>query len=392
MKDVVIVSMARTAIGNFGGAFRNVPAVRLGSAAIRASWERIRLDPALIDQAWVGQARQAGNGPNPGKLAAVAGGLNSRCPVTTIQMACVSGMQAIILGYKSILLDEARAVMTAGMENMSCIPYFNFDQRWGKKSGDVSLVDGLSRDGFLDPLTGRSMGSIADDYTNRWGISRDEQDQFALESHKNAAKAWEEGIHALTITPVEANSGRKTVTIDHDEHYRPDTSAASLSRLPPVFTEGGTVTAGNASGVTDGAAALILMDQGIATELQLQPLARIVGYGVASVDPLDYGLSPVPATRSALKQAGLSIADIQVWEINEAFAVQVLAVTRELDIDWKGINSLGGAIALGHPIGMSGTRIVVSAVQALIAQSKKYAMATLCGNGGQGAAIALERV
>ena len=393
MNDVVITAGVRTPIGNFGGALKNVAAVELGGVAMRGAWQRAQIEPEQIDEVWVGHARQAGNGPNPGKLAAAEGGIPFQVPATTIQMACLSSMQATILGYKSIALEDADCVMVAGMEHMSSIPYLNTAQRWGQKSGDVRLVDGLTRDGFLDPLTQKLMGEIADTYSDRWQITREEQDELAAQSHQYAAKAIESGSIAPILVPVKTPSSKPSADGIGDEHVRPQSNVDTLSHLRPAFNPQGTVTAGNASAVTDGAAAIVLMSQKAAQNCHLKPLARIVSYAVTSTDPKDYGVAPVSATQEALRRAGLQAADIDIWEINEAFAVQVIAVTRLLGMDWHHmrLNVWGGAIALGHPVGMSGVRIVLHAAHALALSGGHYAVATICGNGGQGATVVIER-
>lgn len=390
MKPVIIASGARTPIGNFGGCLRHATAIELGGIAIRRAGEIAAIAADQVQEVWVGHARQAGNGPNPGKLAAVAGGIPYHVPVTTVQMACLSSLQATILGFKSIAFEDAECVMVAGMEHMSSIPYLNLSLRWGNKSGDVTLVDGLTRDGFFDPMTNQLMGELAEAYATRWDISRAVQDDFAVQSHHRAHQAATSGVLDPIIAPVPGRGAQNPV-ITRDEHVRPETTSETLGRLRPAFSSTGTVTAGNASAVTDGAAALVLMSEAMAERHQVNPQVRIVSYAVASTHPRDYGIAPVPATQEALRRAGLRTADIDVWEINEAFAVQTLAVTQLLDIDWHKINPFGGAIALGHPVGMSGPRIVLHAAHALITQGGRYAVATLCGNGGQGATVVLER-
>lgn len=390
--EVVIVSGARTAIGNFGGGLKDSNVVEIGGTAVRGVLEKTKIDPELIDEAWIGHARQAGNGPNPGKLVGIEGGIPYNVPTTTIQMACLSSLQATVLGYKSILMGDAKVVIAGGVEHMSSIPYLNFNVRWGNKAGDVSLIDGLSKDGFLDPMTGMTMGKIADTYAERWKISREEQDRFAIQSNINAAKGWDNGFHQQMIVPTIMDKRGKEVSFNHDEHYRKDANMESMSKLKPAFNKNGTITPGNASGVTDGGAAIMMMEKELAIKLNLKPLAKIIGYGMASMRPEDYGISPVLSTQQALSQAGIDVKDVDIWEINEAFAVQALAVAKELEIDSSLINPYGGAIALGHPVGMSGVRNVMSAAYSLLQNQKRYAVATLCGNGGQGGSLVLEKI
>lgn len=391
-REVVIVATARTPIGKFGGILIDSDAVAMGGAAIAAATERSGLSPDSFDETIVGHARQAANGPNPGRLMAMSGGIPASVPAHTVQQACLSSMKALILAGQAIRLGEADTVMVAGSEHMSSIPYYLTGMRWGTKAGDSPAIDGLSKDGFSDPLTGRLMGELAEAWGDRFGIGRSEQDAFALHSQQGAQRAVEEGFAAHVIAPIEVTDGRgRTTVVDADEHPRPDTTREGLSKLRSAFSRDGAITAGNASGVTDGAAALVVMSQSAAEAAGLEPLARIRSWAVAAVQPEDYGLAVVPASQSALDKAGLTVADMDHIEINEAFAVMVLAACRQLGVDPETVNPYGGAIALGHPVGASGARVAQYAAEALAFGEGRYALATICGNGGHGAAVVLER-
>ena len=300
-------------------------------------------------------------------------------------------MKAAILGMQSIRLGDAEIVVAAGSEHMSGIPFFSPDTRWGKRMGDSHLVDGLSKDGFLDPLTGKHMGQLADSWSAEYAITREEQDAYALRSQQRADAAKKEGFTDALIEPIEVRRGGKTFTMAEDEHPRPDTTAESLSRLAPVFVSGGSVTAGNASGITDGAAAIVLMAASAAERHEIVPLAYARSYAVTALEPEKYGLAIVPATRQALARAGITLDDLDAIEINEAFAIQVLAACAELKLDPERVNPAGGAIALGHPVGMSGVRVVQYVVETLNRSGGRWGLATICGNGGQGAAVVVER-
>lgn len=394
-REVVIVGGARTPIGKFGGALRDLDAITIGAHAIAAARERSGIDPERIDEVIVGHARQAGNGPNPGRLMAIRGGTPPRAPVQTVQQACVSSMKALILAAQSIALGEADVVIVAGSEHMSSIPYLLPDMRWGKRMGDGAVIDGLSRDGFRDPLTGRHMGELAEAWSTRYGITREDQDAYALRSQRTAAEAAASGFAARMIAPIEAANGnakrRTTGPVSEDEHPRPDTTMEALAKLRPAFADGGTVTAGNASGITDGAVALVLMSSAAAEAAHAEPTAFVRSWAVAAMEPEDYGLAVVPASARALERAGVSDSMLDVIEINEAFAIQVLAACAEMKLAPERVNQHGGAIALGHPVGMSGARIALNTSHALRDGGGRFGLATICGNGGQGAAVVLER-
>lgn len=389
--DVVIVAGARTPIGRFGGVLASRSAVALGAEAIRAAVERAGIDPNEVDEVVVGHARQAGNGPNPARLMALSAGLPASAPAHTVQQACVSSMKALILACQGIRLGEATTVVVAGSEHMSSIPYFALDVRWGRRMGDASLIDGLHRDGFIDPLTGQHMGALAEVWAQRFGIDRDAQDCFALRSQQLAERARQRGFAARTIAPVPARGDKGERMIEADEHPRADTTLEALRRLKPVFRADGTITAGNASGITDGAVAAVVMSEREAARRGLQPMALIRAFDVSAVQPEEYGLAPVTSIRRALKKAGLTSNRLDHVEINEAFAVQVLACCRELALDIEHVNPFGGAIALGHPIGMSGLRIALYAAYGLAETGGRCGVASLCGNGGHAGTVVLER-
>ena len=391
MERAVIVEGARTPIGRFLGAFAEVPAVELGVAAVREALRRAQVEPGDVDQLIFGHARQAGNGPNTGRQVAYRSGIPQEVAAYNVNMACGSGMKAIQLAAQEIALGNAEVVVAGGMENMSRVPYLLDRMRTGYRMGNAQVIDAMYRDGFLDPLCGLVMGETAENLARMYGITREEQDAFALESQRKA----EEGKvrRALEIVPVEAPGAKgATVTVAEDEHPRPDTTLEKLAALPPVFDrEHGTVTAGNASGITDGAAALVLMSESRARAEGREPLARLADWSWAGVPPEIMGIGPVPATRTLLERAGLQISDFDVIEVNEAFAAQVIAVERELKLDRERLNPKGGAIALGHPIGMSGARITLTLAYELRERDLRLGLATLCISGGQGLALILER-
>ncbi len=389
MEHAVILEGARTPIGRFLGSFAELPAVELGVLAAREAMRRSRVDPDQIDQTILGHARQAGNGPNTGRQVSVRAGVPVEVSAYNVNIACGSGMKAVQLGAQQIALGDSEVVLAGGMENMTRVPFLLDRMRTGYRMGDAQVYDAMYRDGLLDPLCGLIMGETAENLVDRYGLSRTEQDEFALESqHKAAAGA--EG-RAAELFAVEAPSGKDTLTVTEDEHPRPDTTLEGLARLKPVFREGGSVTAGNSSGITDGAAAMVLMSASRAEAEGRQPLARIIGMSWAGVPPEIMGIGPVPATKKVLERTGLSLADIDLIEINEAFAAQVLACERELKFDRDRLNVHGGGISLGHPIGMSGARIILSLAYAMRSRGAALGLATLCISGGQGLAVVLER-
>jgi acetyl-CoA C-acetyltransferase len=391
-RPVVVVAAKRTPMGKFMGAFADVPAVDLGIAAARAALDAAGLDPGEVQETVAGHGRQAGNGPNPGRQVSIRTGVPETVPAYTVNKACGSSSKALTLAAGSIILDEIDVALVVGMENMTRTPYLLRGMRGGYRMGPAVVEDGMSSDGFMDPLAGEAMGETAENLAERYAVTRQEQDSFALQSQRRASEAWETGAFADEVVPVDTfDARRRTVTVERDEHPRPDTTLDGLARLKPVFRNPGTVTPGNSSGICDGAAALVVMAEEAARARGIRPLARVAGWASAGVDPRIMGWGVVPATQKLLARIGWSLPEVDVVEINEAFAAQVLACDRELKFDWDRTNVNGGAIALGHPIGMTGARLVGSVVHQLQRQGARRGLATLCISGGQGMAIALER-
>jgi acetyl-CoA C-acetyltransferase len=397
LEEVVIVGAARTPIGRYGGAFRNVHPAELGAVATRAALERSGIDPTLVDEALFGHGRQAGSGPNPARQVVRRAGLRDSVPAQTINKACASGMQAIASGAQSILLGESEVVVAGGIESMSRMPYLidSEDARWGRRMGNFTLVDAMYRDGFTCSLCGMIMGETAELLARDYGITREASDAYAVESQRRAGEAISEGRFRGEITPVTVTDAKgRQSTAGADEHPRPETTIESLKKLGPVFpnVEGqpGIITAATSSGITDGGAAVVLTSASRAKALGVAPLARITGWASAGVDPKTMGIGPVPAMRKLFQRTGLSIADFDLVELNEAFAPQVLAVLKDEPIPSEKLNVNGGAIALGHPIGCTGTRIVVTLLYEMRRRGAKRGLATLCVSGGMGMALALE--
>jgi acetyl-CoA C-acetyltransferase len=394
MMPVAILSAVRTPIGRFLGSFADVPAKDLGIAACRAALERARVNPSEIEETIFGQARQAGNGPNPARQVSIGSGIPEHVSAFTVNKACASGLKAVALGASAIRAGEAKLVLAGGMENMTRVPYFLERARAGYRLGDSDIVDGMYRDGFHCPLADQLMGRTAETLAQAGKISRREQDEYALESQRRAALAWKEGRFQNEIAPVEIKSKKGALEkIERDEHLRPETTLESLAKLPAVFLENGTVHAGNSSGITDGASALVLASEEEVRSRGAAPLAWIAGWASAGVDPKVMGIGPVPATRKLFERIGWSLDDVDLTELNEAFAAQVLAVSRELELDLEKTNVNGGAIALGHPIGASGARILTTLVHEMKRRNKPRGLATLCVSGGMGfsLAVTLER-
>ncbi|HZB01541.1 MAG TPA: thiolase family protein [Actinomycetota bacterium] len=390
MERAVILEGARTPIGRFLGSFVETPTVELGTAAAVEALRRASVSPADVDQTIVGHARQAGNGPNTGRQVSIRAGVPEAVAAYNVNMACGSGMKAVQLGAQQIALGDAEVVLAGGMENMSRVPFLLDRMRTGYRLGNATIHDAMYRDGLLDPLCGLVMGETAENLVDRYDISREEQDEFALESQRKAADGA--GDRAAEIVPVDANpDGKGTVAVSGDEHPRPDTTPEGLAKLAPVFRPEGSVTAGNAAGITDGAAAVVLMSESRARAEGREPLARVIGMSWAGVPPEIMGIGPVPATKKVLERTGLSLADVDLIELNEAFAAQVIACERELKFDRDRLNLLGGGISLGHPIGMSGARILLTLAYQMRARDKALGLATLCISGGQGLAVLLER-
>jgi acetyl-CoA C-acetyltransferase len=386
VETAVILEGARTPIGRFLGSFSELPAVDLGVLAALEAMRRSNAEPEQIDQTILGHARQAGNGPNTGRQVSVRAGVPVEVSAYNVNVACGSGMKAVQLGAQQIALGDAEVILAGGMENMTRVPFILDRMRTGYRMGDARIYDAMYRDGLLDPLCGLIMGETAENLVDRYDISRREQDEFALESQQRAEAGTD--ARAAELIAVEAPGG---ATVTADEHPRPDTTLDALAKLNPVFRDGGSVTAGNSSGITDGAAAMVLMSEARAKAEGRTPLARIIGMSWAGVPPEIMGIGPVPATKQVLEKMGLTLADLDLIEINEAFAAQVIACERELKFDRDRLNVNGGGISLGHPIGMSGARILLSLAYAMRARGAALGLATLCISGGQGLAVVLER-
>jgi len=388
--SVVIAGAVRTPIGKFGGAVASLTAVDLAVHAGKAALERAGIAPGDVSESIFGHARQAGCGPNAARQAAVRCGIPVERPAYTINQACLSGMQAILAAARSIRLGEAEVVLAGGMESMSRVPYL-LDARWGLRMGDKQVDDAMYRDGFLDPLSGKLMGETAETLAERYGISREAQDEWALTSQRRAEGARKAGRFAAEIAPIEVASGKTARVVGDDEHPRDGMTMEQLRTLAPVFSKTGTVTAGNSSGITDGAAAMVVLSSEAAKRLKVRPLARIVGYEVVGVDPAIMGIGPVPAVQGLARRTGIEVDACDLVELNEAFAAQVLAVVADLKLDRERLNVNGGAIALGHPIGCSGARVVVTLLHEMARRKSRRGLATLCVSGGMGGALLLER-
>jgi acetyl-CoA C-acetyltransferase len=391
VETAVILEGARTPIGKFLGSFAQVPAVELGILAAREAMGRARVEPAQIEQAIFGHARQAGNGPNTGRQVSIGAGVPQEVSAYNVNIACGSGMKATQLGAEQIMLGNAEVVLVGGMENMTRVPFLLPQMRLGYRLGNTEVVDGMYRDGLLDPLCGLIMGETAENLVDMYDISREEQDAFALRSQQMAQAGQERRTQEIFPVQLPSDGKAPALTVEVDEHVRPQSTMDSLGALAPVFRDGGSVTAGNSSGITDGAASMVLMSEIRAKAEGRTPLARITAMSWAGVDPKIMGIGPVPATQKVLEKTGLSIDDFDVIEMNEAFAAQVIACERELKFDREKLNPKGGGISLGHPIGMSGARIILSAAYELRARDLNLALATLCISGGQGLAVVLER-
>jgi acetyl-CoA C-acetyltransferase len=391
VESAVIVEGARTPIGKFLGALSDVSTVDLGVAATTEALRRAGVAPEDVQELVFGHARQAGNGPNTGRQVSYRSGIPQEVPAFNVNMACGSGMKAVQIAAEQIQLGNAEVVVAGGMESMSRTPFLLDRMRTGYRTGQAEVLDGMYRDGFLDPLSGCLMGETAENLARKYEISREEQDEFALASQQKAAEGRQRRAIEIVVVEVPGRKGETSVVAE-DEHPREDTTAEQLAALKPVFASDGTVTAGSSSGVTDGAAAMVLMSESRARAEGRTPLAKLAAVASAGVDPAYMGIGVVPATRKVLEKTGLSLQDFDVVEVNEAFAAQVLACDRELKLDHDKLNPKGGAIALGHPIGMTGARIVLTAAYELRERDLSLALATLCISGGMGMAVVLERL
>ncbi len=388
--EVVILSGARTPIGRFQGTLSGVPAPELGAVAIRAAVERAGIDPAAVDEVLMGNVVQAGVGQAPARQAAVKAGIPPVIGATTVNKVCGSGLKTVMLAAQAIKAGDGRLFVAGGMENMNMAPYLLPGARFGYRLNDQRVVDAMVHDGLWCPFEDHHMGNSAEWIARRYEVSREEQDRFALESHRKAVAAQEAGRFQEEIVPVEVRNRKGTLLFQADEAPRPDTSLEKLARLKPVFDPQGTVTAGNASPISDGAAALVVSSREFAQAHGLKPLARITGYTQAGVEPIAIFSAPIHAVRRLLERMGVGLDHFDLIEINEAFASQTLADGWELGFDWSKVNVNGGAIALGHPIGASGARVLVTLIHALKQRGLRTGLATLCLGGGEAVALAVE--
>ena len=392
MEPVYIVSAVRTPIGKFGGSLLDFTAADLGVIAAQAAIERAGVKPQQVEEAIFGNGRQAGGGPNVARQIGYRAGVPETSPAYTVNMACASGLKCIALGCEDITRGNVDCVLAGGTESMSRLPYFLENARWGFRMGDQKLVDAMYRDGFMDPLSKMLMGETAEKLAGIYKITREQQDCFGQSSQLRAEGASTQGLFREEIVPVQIKEKKGARVFDTDEHIRFGSTIESLTKLSPVFSKTGTVTAGNSSGITDGAAATVLVSGSKVKEWGLQPIARIVDYTQVGVDPSIMGIGPVPAVRKLEAKTGWKLEDYDLVELNEAFAAQVLACDRDLHFDRDRLNVHGGAIALGHPIGCTGVRIVVTLLHALKRRGGKRGLATLCVSGGLGMALAVEMV
>ncbi len=390
MDDIVIVSAARTPVGSFNGAFSATPAHKLGEVAIKAAIERAGLSPEDIDEVILGQVLTAGQGMNPARQAARAAGIPDSKTAFGINQVCGSGLRAVALAAQQVMSGQSNIVVAGGQENMSLSPHAQH-LRAGQKMGDLNFVDTMLKDGLWDAFNGYHMGITAENVAKQWQVSRDEQDAMALASQQKASAAQKAGKFKDEIAPVTLSSRKGEVVVEHDEYIRHDASAEIMAKLKPAFAKDGTVTAGNASGINDGAAALVVMSAAEAAKRGLTPLARIVSFATAGVDPALMGSGPIPASRKALDRAGWKAAELDLIEANEAFAAQACAVNRDLAFDPAKVNVNGGAIAIGHPIGASGARILTTLLHEMKRRGAHKGLATVCIGGGMGVAMCVER-
>jgi acetyl-CoA C-acetyltransferase len=391
LQSVYILSGVRTPIGKFGGAMASLTAADMVVVAARAAIERAGIQPNQVEETIFGNARQAGGGPNPARQISIRTGVPQEVPAFTVNKACASGLKSIALAYQAILLGDSSCILAGGAESMSRLPYY-LEARWGFRLGNQELVDGMYRDGFFCPVAKMVMGETAEVLAEHYKISREEQDEFALTSQTRAARAIKAGRFDDEIVPVTMEGKKGTVTFSRDEHPFAEASLEKLSKLDPVFSKTGSITAGNSSGITDGAAAVVVANEHFVEKNNLKPLARISAVTSAGVDPREMGIGPVPALRMLEEKHNLRRHEFGLIELNEAFAAQVVACDRELNFNRERLNVNGGAIALGHPIGCTGTRITVTLLHEMLKRNTKRGVATLCVSGGMGMALALENV
>lgn len=388
--DIVIVSAARTPVGAFNGAFANTPAHELGAEAVKAAMSRAHVDPEHVDEVILGQVLTAGQGQNPARIAAMAAGVPKEKTAWGLNQLCGSGLRAVALGLQQIANGDAKIIVAGGQESMSLAPHAAY-LRSGQKMGDFKFVDTMLKDGLLDAFQGYHMGTTAENIAGKWQLNREEQDKFAAGSQNKAEAAQKEGRFKDEIVPITVKSRKGDIVVDQDEYIRPGTTVEALAKLKPAFSKEGSVTAGNASGINDGAAAVVLMTAEEAERRGLKPLARIASWATAGVDPAMMGSGPIPASRKALEKAGWKVKDVELIEANEAFAAQALAVNKDMGWDPAIVNVNGGAIALGHPIGASGARVLTTLLYEMQRRDVHKGLATLCIGGGMGIAMCLER-
>lgn len=391
MSRVAIVSAKRTAIGSFGGSLKDIPAATLGAEVVKKSLEEINLSPTLVDEVIFGNVLGAGLGQNIARQIAIFAGIPQEKSAFVVNKVCGSGLKSVVLGAQSILLGDNDIVVCGGVENMSTAPYYTKDARFGAKLGNFELEDSIIHDGLTDAFENYHMGITAENIVEQFAISREQQDKFAVLSQQKASAAIKKGKFSDEIVPITIKTRKEEKVFDTDEFVRPNTDLASLAKLRPAFKKDGTVTAGNASGINDGAACVILMSEKRANELGINILGFIDGYATAGLDNKVMGLGPIPATRKVLNKLNLTTDDIDLFELNEAFAAQSIAVLNELNLDTSKVNINGGAIALGHPIGASGCRILVTLIHELINENKNRGLCSLCIGGGQGISMVISR-
>jgi acetyl-CoA C-acetyltransferase len=391
MRDVVIASAVRTAVGTFGGALRDIPAVELGKIAVEEALKRARIKPEQVEEVILGNVLQAGQGQNPARQVLIRSGIPKEVPATTINKVCASGLKSVMMAAQAIRAGDVDIVVAGGIESMSQAPFYIPGARWGYRMNDGALIDGMIHDGLLDIFNRYHMGITAENVAEKFGVSRQDQDALALRSQQNAGRAINEGRFKEEIVPVLiAQKKGDPVPFQVDEHPRPNTTMEALAGLRPAFKKDGTVTAGNASGINDGAAALVVLSADKAKALGVEPIARIKSYATAGVSPDLMGTGPIPASLRALAKAGLGIKDLELIEANEAFAAQAVYVNRTMGWDLEKVNVNGGAVALGHPIGASGARILVTLLYEMKKRKARYGLATLCVGGGMGGAMVAE--